>query len=97
MAILSNVLENALHGCESSKEKEQKIIFEMFPKNDRLVISCKNSSSMDIVFDQNGVSQNKMRKGIGTSSILHSIKKYHGEIDYQLENHMFMIRILLKF
>lgn len=82
VAILANLLENALNGCvKSGKEKPSTEIF-IREKNGKLVIVCNNHCPESLII-YDGLPKNK---GIGISSIISSCEKYGGKINYTVKN-----------
>ncbi len=82
VAILANLLENALNGCvKSGKEKPSTEIF-IREKNGKLVIVCNNPCPESLIITD-GLPKNK---GIGISSILSACEKYGGKINYTVKN-----------
>lgn len=82
IALLGNLLENALHGClESGKEKTGiKIYIRLI--NKKLIILCNNTCSDCLKLSGNLPAG----KSIGISSILAVCRKYDGNLDYKIEN-----------
>lgn len=82
IALLGNLLENALHGCQESGKEKPCIEIHIRRKNNRLVIVCNNSCSDKLKLS----GSLPVGKGIGISSILSVCQKYGGDLDYRLEN-----------
>lgn len=82
IALLGNLLENALHGCQESGKEKPCIEIHIRRKNNRLVIICNNSCSDKLKLS----GSLPAGKGIGISSILSVCQKYGGDLDYRLEN-----------
>ncbi len=93
--IFSNLIENAIKGCENSGFTEKIITLDTRKKNDKLVIKCTNTSSDDIKFNSNGIPQNKTREGIGSVSIKTIAKKYNGHVQFSVRDNKFFVKILL--
>lgn len=84
IALLGNLLENALHGCQESGMEKQRIEVYIRLLNNRLVIVCNNSCS-----DKLKLSGSLPEgKGIGISSILSVCQKYSGNLDYRIEHNV---------
>lgn len=94
VAILGNLLENAIHGCLSSGKEEPYIMVRIFTKIGKLVIVVQNtcSDAFDFVYEE---SRPDMRGGVGISSIARSAKKYNGTVDFRSSQGMFVSRIVL--
>lgn len=82
IALLGNLLENALHGCRDSGKESPCIDIRIRVQNRRLIIVCDNTC-MDNVELSDGL---PVGKSIGISSILAVCKKYDGNLDYKVEN-----------
>lgn len=84
IALLGNLLENALHGClESGKEKPCIEIYIRVQSN-RLIIVCNNTCSDKLKLS----GSLPAGKSIGISSILSVCQKYDGNLDYKIENNV---------
>lgn len=94
IAILGNIMENALHGCEESGSNNQQIAVQIWQKAGKLVIQVKNTCFSQINFE-NGLPVRKNGRGLGVLSIVHSVRKYLGDVDFQMEQGMFVVRVLL--
>jgi len=82
IALLGNLLENALHGCQKSEKKHPCIEIYIHVRNSRLVIVCDNTCLDDLKLSGNLPEG----KSIGISSILAVCQKYDGNLDYNVEN-----------
>lgn len=96
VAILANLFENAIHGCIASKKEEQNIEVQIGRKFNKLVIKLCNTC-VDNVRIVDGLPRTRSGEGIGISSVLKSVKDYHGEIDFKIEKGIFSCRILLPY
>lgn len=82
IALLGNLLENALHGCQESGKENKRIEIHIRLQNKRLIILCNNTCSDDLEL-ADGL---PAKKSIGISSILSVCRKYDGNLDYRKEN-----------
>lgn len=82
IALLGNLLENALHGCQESGKENKSIEIYIRRQNNRLVIVCNNSCSDKLKL----IDGLPAGKSIGISSILSVCQKYDGNLDYRIEN-----------
>ena len=82
IALLGNLLENALHGCQESGKKNKSIEIHIRSQNKRLLILCNNTCSDDLEL-ADGL---PAKKSIGISSILSVCHRYDGNLDYRKEN-----------
>lgn len=91
VAILSNILENAINGCKES-EKEKEISVNIKTVSDKTVIVCSNPCKDGLEIENLMIKQ----KGIGISSILFSARKYNGDISYRTDNGRLTVCVILK-
>ncbi len=82
IALLGNLLENALHGCQESGRENKSIEIHIRLQNKRLIVLCNNTCSDDLEL-ADGL---PTKKSIGISSILSVCRKYDGNLDYRKEN-----------
>lgn len=82
IALLGNLLENALHGSQESGKEKRSIEVYIHLQNNRLVIVCNNSCSDELKLSENL----PVGRSIGISSILSVCQKYAGDLDYRIEN-----------
>ena len=84
IALLGNLLENALHGCQESGKEKQCIEIHIRLKNNMLLIVCNNTCSDKLKLSDSLPAG----KSIGISSILSVCQKYDGNLDYKIENNV---------
>lgn len=94
VAILANVLENAIHGCLDSGVPSPKIIISITQKGHKIVIQCQNSCSPEAGFDREQTAPGS-RHGLGVPSIRKTASRYDGETDFAVKDGMFVTKILL--
>ena len=82
IALLGNLLENALHGCQESGKENPDIEIHIRLQNGILIVLCNNTCS-DRLELSDGLPSGK---SIGISSILSICQKYDGNLDYKIEN-----------
>lgn len=82
IALLGNLLENALHGCQESGKENKSIEIHIRLQNSRLIILCNNTCSDNLKLS-GGL---PVEKSIGISSLLSVCRKYGGNLDYKIEN-----------
>lgn len=82
IALLGNLLENALHGCQSSKKENPSIKIHIRLQNNRLLSVCSNTCVEHLELSD-GLPASK---SIGISSILAVCEKYNGNLDYRVED-----------
>ena len=90
VAVLSNLLENAVNGCiECESDGEIKVNIRSVA--DKTVIVCSNPCKNDILIENNMIKN----RGIGISSMLSAIRKYDGDIKYSADNGVLTVCIIL--
>lgn len=90
VAILSNLLENAVNGCiECGSDGEIKVNIRTVA--DKTVIVCSNPCRRDICLENSMIKN----RGIGIESMLSAIRKYDGDIKYSLDNGVLTACIIL--
>lgn len=82
VAILANLLENALNGCKELETAQTKIEIYIREKSGKLIIVCNNTCSDGLEIADN-LPKNR---GIGISSILAACGHYNGKIDYTVND-----------
>ncbi len=91
VALLGNLLENALHGCQKSGKEKPCIEVYIRLKNNSLIIICDNTCPDDLKLSENLPAG----KSIGISSILSVCQRYDGSLDYKVENGICSARVIL--
>ena len=85
VAILANLLENALNGCkelEAGQSPQPRIEISILEKDSNLLIVCRNTCS-----DKLDISDELPKKrGIGISSIISACGHYNGKVDYTVKD-----------
>jgi len=82
IALLGNLLENALHGCQKFGKEKPCIEIHIRMQSGRLIIVCDNTCA-DALKLFGGMPAGK---SIGISSIHNVCQKYDGNLDYKVEN-----------
>lgn len=90
VAILSNLLENAVNGCIECGSRDE-ITVNLRMKKEKLVIVCSNPCKTDLVIEDDIIKP----KGTGIESILMAIDKYDGNIRYQMEDGILTACVIL--
>ena len=81
VAVLSNLLENAVNGCiECNAVGEIKVNIRTVA--DKTVIVCSNPCRQDISIENNMIKN----RGIGIAGMLSAIRKYSGDIKYSYDS-----------
>lgn len=82
VAILANLLENAINGCKESGAEKPRIEIFIREQKGKLIIVCNNCCSEKLVISDSL----PKKRGIGISSIISACEKYGGKIDYNVKN-----------
>ena len=90
VAILSNLLENALNGCKECGSHGE-IRVDIRTVADKTVIVCSNPCKPGLVIE-NGMLRNR---GTGIDSIVLAVRKYGGDIRYELEKESLTACVIL--
>lgn len=93
VSILANILENAVNGC-MQLEKNREIRFFLHQKGRKLVIVCKNTCIADVPLED-GMPVNKNHDSIGIESILQSVGKYSGDVNFSAVDGTFTCQVIL--
>ena len=83
VAILANLLENALNSCKELEAfGHPKIEIQILEKDSNLLIVCRNTCSdkLEIADDL------PQKRGIGISSIISACGHYNGKVDYTVKD-----------
>lgn len=94
VAILANIVENAIHGCLCVEETRREIQLFIVQKGNKIAIQCKNTCSQDVEFHK-GLPKATKGGGVGVSSIRKVVSYYNGETDFFVDEGMFVVRILI--
>lgn len=90
VAVLSNLLENAVNGCvECNSDGEINVNIRTVA--DKTVIVCSNPCRKDISIENNMIKN----RGIGIAGMLSAIRKYDGDIKYSLDDGILTACIIL--
>lgn len=94
--ILSNSLENAMNALMKENAPEEKWVnLKMFQRDDRLMIQMENPCYHPPRFVDGIPISDKKEHGIGTRSMVHYVEKLHGQCNFSVQEHKFLLRIIL--
>ena len=82
IALLGNLFENALHGCQKSEKEKLYIEIYIQMQKNRLTIVCNNVCPDDLELS----GSLPKGKSVGISSILSVCRKYDGHLEYKAEH-----------
>ena len=93
---LANAIENAINACEKLPQSQRRIEIKVLCKP-KFVIMVRNSFDGNVLFDENGVPQNKKEgHGFGTKTIAALCQRVGGYCDFQAEGNVFTLYMHLK-
>lgn len=90
VAILSNLLENAVNGCKKCHSSGE-IKVHIRTVNDKIVIVCSNPCEADLPIENHMLKH----RGVGIDSIVMATRKYDGDIRYSLEDGVLTACVIL--
>ena len=94
-AILSNVLENAMHAVQQLPEKERRIQLMLSERAGHLLLMEKNPVQEPPVFTDGIPVTERSGHGLGVRSIVYYVESLHGQYQFFMENEEFVVRIIL--
>lgn len=94
-ALLSNSLENAIHAVLNLPESKRLIQLDMLIKNEKLLISLKNTYASKPVIIDGLPYTSESGHGFGTKSIWYVAEKLNGSCQFIVDDMFFVIRIIL--
>ena len=94
-AILSNILENAMHAVDELTGKDRRIHLSVFEKSGHLLMLEKNPTDRPPVFSDGIPVTDKSGHGIGIQSVIYYVEHEHGQYQFYLEGQEFVARIIL--
>ena len=94
IAILANIFENAIHGCEDSGLEQQEINIYIAQKGNKAVIRFSNTSTKKVSF-RKGLPKSDRGGGLGAGSIQKAASRYGGEATFEQEDGKFVTKVLL--
>lgn len=92
VVIIANILENALFACRGLPKPF--VRYDMTVRDKKLIIECKNACRTPIRF-LDGMPLSGTERGIGTSSIDDTVKKYGGNVRFSERNGVFFCLAIL--
>ena len=91
VAIVANVLENALHGAENSGNETPFITVNIKHRAGRFVVSCDNSCVKSLDFEE----MPDYLRGIGTQSIITTADKYGGSCLFSAKDGVYHCKVVM--
>lgn len=94
--VLANALENAIHACEKLPEERNRLIRIKIVSSPQLALEVVNSYTGKVAFDENGLPTSaEIGHGLGTKSISAFVEKHDGMIEYNADDTLFRLRMLV--
>ena len=99
--LLANIIDNAIEATENIEEQEHRVIsLTASKKQGMLLIEETNYFNGEIKFNSDGSikttkKDNAKYHGYGTKSIAYIVKKYEGKVEYEINDHIFKLRIVM--
>lgn len=94
-AILSNVLENAMHAVQELPEEKRWVQLSLSEKSGHLLLMAKNAVQSTPVFADGIPVTERSGHGLGSRSIVYYVESLHGQYQFLMENGDFVVRIIL--
>ena len=91
VTIVANILENALHGAIESKAEKPRITVSIKHKAGRLVISCENTCTPSLNFEE----MPEYLQGIGIHSVMSSAEKHNGSCRFSAADGVFSCMVIM--
>ncbi len=95
--IFSNIISNSIESCNHIEEKRKWIHMQVKTFQGNLMIAIKNPTSEDVKIEELGKytrKKDKSQHGYGIQNIKKAVEKYDGQIDFEVENGEFQIKII---
>ena len=99
--LLANIIDNAIEATEHIDEQEHRVIsLTASKKQGMLLIEETNYFNGEIKFNSDGSikttkKDNAKYHGYGTKSIAYIVKKYEGKVEYEINEHIFKLKIVI--
>ena len=93
-AILSNVLENAMHAVQELPESRRRIELSLSEKAGHLLLMVKNPVQIMPVFTDGIPVTERSGHGLGVRSIVYYVGKLNGQYQFRMEDEEFVVRLI---
>ena len=91
VTVVANILENALHGALEAGAEAPQITVSIKHKSGRLVISCENTCSKALSFDE----MPEYLQGIGVHSVISTAEKFGGNCRFSASGGVFYCIVVM--
>lgn len=95
--ILSNALDNAIEAVEHMEESKRWIEVEMSNQGKMILFRFSNPVGEEVDCIKPGISskEDRVRHGFGLLNIKYAIEKYNGQMQYDIEENMFVLSVIV--
>ena len=94
--VFANAIENAVHACTEMDAHRRHLDIKVL-SSPRFMLQIRNSFNGIISFDEKGVPlSTRDNHGFGTRSIVAFCEKYHAFYQFQAENNLFSLQIMIE-
>lgn len=92
--IFGNILDNAIEACEKAEEK--RIGLKIYPFNELIYVELLNTFRAPVHMDKTGRPQSMKGEGhgIGLENVENALRRYNGDIQYTISDHLFSLEIM---
>lgn len=94
-AILSNILENAMHAVQKQSGQDRRVYLSIFERSGHLLMLEKNPTDTPPVFSDGIPVTAREGHGVGVQSVIYYVEQEHGQYQFYLDGRDFTVRILL--
>lgn len=91
VTVVANILENALHGALEARSENPRISVSVKHKSGRLVISCENTCSKTLNFEE----MPDYLQGIGIHSVISTAEKFGGSCRFSAADGSFSCMVIM--
>lgn len=93
--IIGNALDNAIEGCGRSELPKKHICFSLNEKDEKIIMLITNTSDEVNIEDLASTKKEKGVHGIGTESIRSSVESLNGIVDFNYEDGVFKLTLMV--
>ena len=93
--IIGNALDNAIEGCCRSDLPKKHICFSLNEKDEKIIMLITNTSGEVNIEDLTSTKKEKGVHGIGTQSIRSSVESLNGIVDFNYEDGVFKLTLMV--
>ena len=97
--LFSNLISNSVEACEKLTHTDRVISIEIHEDNKDLIITMSNPIEWEVNLDILGKSTTKEDKkshGYGVRNIQSAVERYNGEVIYEVDNGLVLVKVILR-